>query len=73
MNAEQTPDDGEGSPNERLAARVASALDTAGLLPAGRADDVRARLAAGTLKEEDWRLLIERTIDEAARGEDDAR
>lgn len=73
MNADHPPGDSEGGPNERLAARVTAALDAAGLLPAGRADDVRARLAAGSLKEEDWRLLIERTIDEAARGEDDAR
>ncbi len=68
------PDDPAiGAPNDRLAARIATALDAAGLVPPGRRDEIRTGLSAGSLTEADWRLRMEDVIENNARGERDGR
>lgn len=49
-------------PNEELAAIIAAALGGEGLILDGKVEQVRQKLAAGTLKEEDWSFLIEEAL-----------
>jgi len=46
------------TPSEQLAAIIARALRAAGLVPEARVDRLREQLAAGTMKEEDWRIAL---------------
>ena len=66
-----TEDAPAGTPTERLAATITEALLAGELIPAARAADLRGKLAAGGMKEADWRLFIElgiNTSGEADRG-----
>jgi hypothetical protein len=47
------------SPNEELAAEIVSALVKAGLVGPIQLDKVQERIATGTMKGEDWRLLLD--------------
>jgi len=46
-------------PNEELAAEIVSALVNARLIYPSQAEKVQDRIAAGTMKREDWRLLLD--------------
>ena len=58
------------SPNEQLAAIVASKLESDGIIPTAKVAEVQTGLANGKLKSTDWRLLIEMSLDrkEASNG-----
>jgi hypothetical protein len=49
----------EGSPNEELARVIAGALAAEGLIPPHRVETTREGLATGTLREGEWRSLLE--------------
>jgi hypothetical protein len=51
-------------PNEELAGIISAALAAEGLILTGKAERVRQQLAVGSLKEEDWRFLIEEALPE---------
>jgi hypothetical protein len=57
--------EGRETPSEQLAAIIAEALRAAGLIREDRVAGVRVQLAAGTLKEAEWRLLIENGLPRA--------
>lgn len=50
------------TPNQELAALTAKALAEAGLVLPEREADLQQQLAAGTMKEQDWRVLIETAL-----------
>lgn len=55
------------TPNEDLAASVVALLGAAGLVPKARLAELEKKLVLGTVKEEDWRLLVERGLEEDAQ------
>lgn len=57
------------SPNDQLADLVAEKLTEEGLISSDRKDQVLSGLKAGSLKGQDWRLLLEIAAD-GEEGED---
>jgi hypothetical protein len=53
------PPDLDLTPDEELAARIASRLAEAGFIDPARGKDVTAKIATGSATAEDWRLWIE--------------
>jgi hypothetical protein len=51
------------SPNEALATKVIAALVDAGLVSAADGQIILGRLAAGTLDEGSWKLVVENQIE----------
>lgn len=51
------------TPDEELAARIVQRLQEAVLLAKSYADQPELMIAAGTAKEQDWRLWAERALD----------
>lgn len=58
------PDNSSGSPNGRLATIIADKLSAERLVSPDRKDEVLEGLKTGTLKDRDWRLLLEIAADE---------
>jgi len=50
------------SPDERLARRIVDRLVRKGLLSEEQGNELRPRLAAGNLRQEDWRLAVEMSV-----------
>lgn len=61
--------DGSRAPSRELAASIAAALARAGIIGEERAARVAEQLAAGTLGETEWRLLIEAGLPRPEAGE----
>ena len=57
------PDEPSASPNDQLADLVAEKLTDEGLISSDRKDQVLSGLKAGSLKAQDWRLLLEIAAD----------
>lgn len=53
-----------GTPSEKLAAKIAERLVAEKLVTAEDGQKLQAKLAAGKLTQEDWRLPIERADEE---------
>lgn len=51
------------SPSEQLAIKIADALIEKELVTDADASRMQQQMAAGKLKSEDWRILIEKAID----------
>jgi hypothetical protein len=55
MNRQEQP----LTPNEELATIITDALAEAGLISDPRQDELRKKLADGSVRQEDWRLWLE--------------
>jgi hypothetical protein len=64
--------DGMRTPSQELAASIAAALGSAGLIREERVAHVAEQLAAGKLDEAEWRVLIEAGLPRPQAGESDA-
>jgi hypothetical protein len=58
LSAISTPSENSMTPDEHLAARIADALQAAGLIPAAKLPELREKVAAGTAREADWRAWL---------------
>jgi hypothetical protein len=61
------------SPNEELASVIVDSLIAEGLIPAAREDELRQGLTSGSMKEADWRFLIEAGLPGTRQGSRDAQ
>lgn len=57
--------------NEALAGVIADALIAGGFVPPGRAGALRQGLVGGSIKEPDWRMLIECALPRTVEANDD--
>lgn len=58
-------------PDARLAREVVALLVTQGLISNAKREEVRRKLEAGTMQEQDWRFYAEESIDRSERGKAD--
>ncbi len=59
-------------PNDELAAEIVNALVKAGLVDRSRVEKAQNRIATGTMKNEDWRLLLDPKRPKRGRSTDNA-
>ncbi len=59
-------------PNEELASEITDALVKAGLVDVAAAERAHNRIAEGTMKREDWRLLLDPKRPKRGRTTDNA-
>ena len=61
----------ERNPNESLADMVVDKLRAKGLIPDGKAEEITAKLSAGTATSEDWKLWVDLATSAKQGGDND--
>lgn len=61
----------EKNPNESLADMVVTKLREKGFVPEGKAEEIAAKLSAGTATSEDWKLWVDIATSAKQGGDND--